>query len=197
VSTVCFGTWKRRPPSAFAQPCSMDDFSAFTDGERKLLEALNRRGVRFILVDLSAAVLQGADTATRDIDLWFEDLSDIRIEQAVREVGGICLSGSFGMRPPQIGGDSVGDRLDVVTHVHGLRTFAEELPDSLEVVIDGVPLRVLRLGRIIASKRAAGRKKDLAVIPVLEEALAAVEEVEDPQCGGDRRVSVIRQLSRR
>jgi hypothetical protein len=37
----------------------------------------------------------------------------------------------------------------------------------------------LRLGRIIVSKRAAGRKKDLAVIPVLEEALAAAEEVED------------------
>jgi hypothetical protein len=33
---------------------------------------------------------------------------------------------------------------------------------------------VLRLERIIHSKRVAGRNKDLAVIPALEEALAAV-----------------------
>jgi predicted nucleotidyltransferase len=155
----------------------MDDFSAFTEGERALLEALHRHGVRFMLVGLSAAVLQGANTATRDIDIWFEDVSDVRIEQAVREARGIWVSGAVGMRPPLIGGDSVGDRLDVVTHMHGLGTFAEELPNTMEIVVDGIPLRVLDLRRIIASKRAAGRKKDLAVIPALEEALAAADEV--------------------
>jgi predicted nucleotidyltransferase len=151
----------------------MDDFSAFTQGERAVLEALNRRGVRFMLVGLSAAVLQGANTATRDIDIWFEDTSDLRIDQAVREAGGFWVSGSFGMRPPQIGGDAVGDRLDVVTHMHGLGTFAQELQNTTEIVIDGIPLRVLALERIVASKRAAGRTKDIAVIPALEEALAA------------------------
>jgi predicted nucleotidyltransferase len=153
----------------------MDDFSALTDGERAVLEALNRKGVRFMLVGLSAAVLQGANTATRDIDLWFEDISDDRIAEAIREAHGIWVSGSFGMRPPQIGGDAVGDRLDVVTHLHGLGSFAEELANAIAVEIDGLPLRVLRLERIIASKRAAGRNKDLAVIPALEEALAAVK----------------------
>jgi hypothetical protein len=106
----------------------MDDFSAFTEGERALLEALHRHGVRFMLVGLSAAVLQGANTATRYIDLWFEDVSDARIDQAVREARGIWVPSAFGMRPPQIGGEPVGDRLDVVTHMHGLGTFAEELP---------------------------------------------------------------------
>jgi predicted nucleotidyltransferase len=155
----------------------MDDFSAFTEGERAVLEALNRRGVRYMLVGLSAAVLQGANTATRDIDLWFEDTSDVRIDQAVREAGGFWISGSFGMRPPQIGGDSVGDRLDVVTHMHGLGTFAQEFQNTTEIVIDGIPLRVLALQRIVASKRATGRKKDIAVIPALEEALAAADDV--------------------
>jgi hypothetical protein len=41
-----------------------------------VLDALNRRGVQFMLVGLSAAVLQGADTAIRDIDMWFEDVSE-------------------------------------------------------------------------------------------------------------------------
>src|SRR5258707_12400180 len=126
-STVPYGTWRKRRVNGCERPCTMDDFSAFTDGERTLLEALGRRGVRFVLVGLSAAVLQGANTATRDIDVWFEDVSDPQIGEAVREANGIWISGSFGMRPPQIGGDPVGDRLDVVTHMHGLGTFSEEL----------------------------------------------------------------------
>jgi predicted nucleotidyltransferase len=154
----------------------MDDFSAFTDSERTLLEALGRRGVRFMLVGLSAAVLQGANTATRDIDIWFEDTSDLRIGEAVREAHGIWVSGSFGMRPPQIGGDVVGDRLDVVTHMHGLKSFQEELENATTIEVDGIPLLVLKLERIIASKVAAGRKKDLAAIPALEEALAALND---------------------
>jgi len=150
----------------------MEDFSAFTEGERALLEALNRRGVRFMLVGLSAAVLQGANSGTRDIDLWFEDLSDSRIGEAAAEAHGIWVSGTFGMRPPQLGGEAIGDRLDVVTHMHGLRDFAAEWNETSQIDVDGIPLRVLKLERILASKRAAGRPKDLAVIPALEEALA-------------------------
>src|SRR5688572_9684766 len=147
----------------------MEDFSALTAGERALFEALNRNRVRYLMVGLGAAVLQGANTGTRDIDIWFEDLSDERIGAAVREAGGIWISGSFGMRPPQIGGDAIGDRVDVVTHMHGLGNFAEETAHSTEIVVDGVPLPVLRLERIIVSKRASGRSKDLAAIPALEE----------------------------
>ncbi|MBX3130433.1 MAG: hypothetical protein KF718_27185 [Polyangiaceae bacterium] len=44
------------------------------------------------------------------------------------------------------------------------------------------PLRVLKLERILASQRAAGRTEDLAVIPALEEALAAIDDV----AGADR-----------
>jgi predicted nucleotidyltransferase len=156
----------------------MDDFSALAEGERAVFDALNRHGVRYMLIGLSAAVLQGANTGTRDIDIWFEDLSDPRIGQAIREAHGVWVSGSFGMRPPQIGGDAVGDRLDVVTHAHGLGTFLEELTNTTAVELDGVSVLVLRLDRIIASKRAAGRTKDVAVIPALEEALVALEDEE-------------------
>jgi hypothetical protein len=111
----------------------MEDFSALTDAERTLFEALERRGVRFMLVGLSAAVLQGANTGTRDIDIWFEDTS----------AGGIWVSGSFGMRPPQVGGDALGDRVDVVTHMHGLGNFGDELANTVELDVDGIPVRVL------------------------------------------------------
>jgi hypothetical protein len=44
----------------------------------------------------------------------------------------------------------------------------------MEVRIDDIPVRVLPLERIVASKRASGRPKDLAALPALEEALAAL-----------------------
>ncbi len=151
--------------------------SPLTDAERRFLLALERHGVRFMMVGMSAALLQGARGATEDIDLWFADPGDPGIVKAAAEVGAIYLSGSFGMRPPGVSGGALGDRIDVVTHMHGLDRFDEEASRaSLIVHLDGIDLPVLKLERILASKRAAGRPKDLAQIPALETALAVLGE---------------------
>lgn len=150
--------------------------SALTEAERHFLEELDRLGVKFLVVGLSAALLQGANGATQDVDLWFEDTTDPRIGSAARAVGGVWVPGSFGMRPPALGGDALGDRFDVVTHLHGLDDFAIEYLGARMIELDGVRVRVLPLARIIASKRATGRPKDLAQLPALEEALAALDE---------------------
>lgn len=88
--------------------------------------------------------------------------------------GGFYAPSSFGIRPLVLGGDALGDRFDVVVHMHGLAGFAQEWANTREVVVEGVPLRVLNLSRIIESKKATGRTKDLAQVPALEEALAAI-----------------------
>lgn len=46
----------------------------FRPKEVALLEALNRHGVKFIVVGLSSAVLQGVHVSTQDIALWVDDL---------------------------------------------------------------------------------------------------------------------------
>jgi len=46
------------------------------------------------------------------------------------------------------------------------------------MTVQGVTVRLLPLDRVIASKRAANRPKDQAVIPALEEPLAAIEDSE-------------------
>jgi predicted nucleotidyltransferase len=149
--------------------------SVLSDAERRFLEALQERSVRYLVVGMSAALLQGARGATEDIDLWFEDPSDPGIADAAREAGGFWVSGSFGMRPPALGGDELSDRFDVVVHMHGLRDFATEYAQAPICEVDGVKLRVLPLDRIIESKRATGRSRDEAQIPALTEALAAIE----------------------
>ena len=154
--------------------------SALSPPERRFLEELNRLGVHYLVVGVGAAVLQGATTATQDVDLWFESLDDPRIRQSVEAAGGVWIPGGLAMRPPVIGGESLGDRFDVVVHMHGLRDFAAEYEASKELAVDGVPVRVLPLDRIIESKRALGRARDLAQIPALEEALAALNDTKTP-----------------
>ncbi len=145
-------------------------------GERAFLAALDELGVRYLIVGASAAVLQGAPLVTQDIDLWFEDRSDGRLHEAAKRAGGAFVPGNFGMMPPQLGGGAIGDRLDVVTKPEGLDTFAAEYGGAVAVEVDGLRVLVLPLERIIASKRAAGRAKDLAVLPALEATLAVRRE---------------------
>ena len=64
---------------------------------------------------------------------------------------------------------------DVVIRMDGLDAFREEWKRALDVSIGKLRLKVLPLGRILASKQAANRPKDQRVIPVLRSALLAVK----------------------
>ncbi len=86
---------------------------------------------------------------------------------------GFWVSGTFGMSPPRIGG-APGERFDAVTTMSGLGRFADELPYVHEEVVDGIPLPVLGLERIAASKRAAGRVKDRIALESIEDCLASI-----------------------
>lgn len=140
-----------------------------SSAERDFLQALNDLNVRFMLVGMSAALLLGARGSTEDMDLWFENIADPSIAEAARRAGGFWVTRS---EPPMLGGMS--DRLDVVTSMSGLAEFAKELEHSRELEVDGVRVRVLELDRIIASKRASNRPKDLAALPALELALSVL-----------------------
>lgn len=101
----------------------VDDF-ALTLAERQLFQALNRRGVRSILLGMGAALLEGAPVATQDLDVWFESAEDERIRLAARDAGGFWISG-FGAQPPAFGGTGL-ERIDIVLTAHGLEPFPVE-----------------------------------------------------------------------
>lgn len=155
----------------------MDDF-ALTSAERAFFQALNRRSARFLVIGMGAAVLEGAPFATQDIDLWFERWDSEEVKQAAVEAGGFVISG-FGMQPPAFGGLGL-DRLDIVLTAHGLDAFDVEYAGAVERDIEGVSLRVLPLDRVIASKRATMRDKDLAQLAALEATRLARQGSEKP-----------------
>jgi hypothetical protein len=146
---------------------------SLNESELRLLRALSRRKVRFMVVGLSAAALQGAPVVTQDVDLWFDDLNDPRIGEALREVGAAYVPPSV-LNPPMFAGGGV-ELFDIVLTLHGLGSFAEEWANTLPVALGRYKLRVLALQRILASKRAANRPKDQLVIPVLEHSLAVMK----------------------
>ena len=148
----------------------VEDF-VLTPAERALFAALGARSVRFIVVGLSAALLDGAPVATQDIDIWFEQIDDEQIREAAKDAGGFWISG-FGMQPPSFGGEGL-DRIDVVLTVHGLDNFGTEYSRTFQTTVDGIAFRVLPLRRVIASKQATNRLKDQASLPVLEATLLA------------------------
>ncbi|MDX2021693.1 MAG: hypothetical protein SF187_15735 [Deltaproteobacteria bacterium] len=148
------------------------DSLPFSAAEYEFLRAASEAGVPFLVVGLSAAVLQGADTVTQDIDLWFRSVSDPRVASAAVRAGGILI---WRTTPPLISGPDL-DRIDLVVHCHGLDDFDSEFARAVTIEVCGIPLKVLPLDRVIASKRAANRAKDQAVMPALEAALAATAQ---------------------
>jgi hypothetical protein len=145
----------------------------FSETELLLLESLLRHKIRFLVVGLSAAALQGAPVVTEDVDLWFEDLNDPRLIPALNAVGAAYVS-PFGLNPPMLGGPG-SEPFDVVIRMDGLGEFADEWKHAVQIKVGRLRLKVLPLARILASKQAANRPKDQRVIPVLKNTLRTLQ----------------------
>ena len=145
----------------------------FSESELRLLQILLKRKVRFMVVGLSAATLQGAPVVTQDVDLWFENVGEAKISRALQEVGAAYVPPSIN-NPPMLAGPGA-ELFDIVLRMDGLGTFAEEIKNCVEISLGRQKLKVLSLERILASKIAANRAKDKLTIPVLRDALAATQ----------------------
>ena len=142
----------------------------FAESEIRLLTALLRARIRFMVVGLSAATMQGAPVVTQDVDLWFEELGDPKISNTLQSVGAAYVPPS-NLNPPMLAGAGA-ELFDIVLRMDGLGTFASELRHCIEIPLGRHRLKVLSLERILVSKIAANRAKDKLTIPVLRDALA-------------------------
>lgn len=170
----------------------MAEVLPLSESELRLLESLLRHKIRFMVVGLSAAALQGAPVVTEDVDLWFDDLSDPKLMQALMKVGAAYIP-PFGHNPPMLGG-SGSEPFDIAIRMSGLDDFAAEWGRAVEVKVGRLRLKVLPLKRILASKEAANRPKDRRVIPVLQNTLRTLQtnmkrQGKGPNTGNKERLS--------
>ena len=130
------------------------------------LKALREEGIDCILIGAMAAIEQGAPLMTVDYDFWVRlpERHYVRLLTIVQRQGGT-------IRARTLYELSDGTQVNGIFQPDGLQSFDEEWKASRWGELENVPVKVLPLRRVIASKRAANREKDLAVLPILERTL--------------------------
>ena len=127
------------------------------------LKALREEKIDCILIGAMAAIEQGAPLMTVDYDFWVRlpERQYVRLLTIVEQQDGT-------IRAHTLYELSDGTQVNAIYQPDGLRSFAAEWKGSRWGKLENVPVKVLPLRRVIASKRAANREKDLAVLPILE-----------------------------
>ena len=130
------------------------------------LKGLRKEKIDCILIGAMAAVRQGAPLMTIDYDFWVHlpERQYTRILSIVQQLGGT-------IRARTLYELTDGTQVNSVFQPDGLRSFESEWKNCPVRNVENVPIRILPLARVIASKRAANRDKGRAVLPVLERTL--------------------------
>jgi hypothetical protein len=154
----------------------------------RAVQVLADAQVEFVIIGGLSAILHGSTYITRDLDICFsrgrENLKRLATalapfhprlrnfpaelpfnwdENTLRNGTVFTLDTDLGM-------------LDLLAEVAGVGGYQEALQHSVLVHSFDRHVRTLDLAALIRSKRAAGRTKDLALLPELEALLAASEQ---------------------
>jgi hypothetical protein len=134
----------------------------------RIVDALQRAKLDFVLIGNAAAALQGAPVMTADIDFMVRDAPITERKLRVfAELSGMALTRPFEPTSMTVRAVSPEVTVDFVFALSNRRSF-ESLRSRAQVLeLRGIRFRVADLGDIIESKQAAGRAKDLAVLPIL------------------------------
>ena len=138
---------------------------------RKVAAALDHCRLEAVLIGNAAAALQGAPVTTLDFDFFFRvTAGNVRKLKALADRLGATILRPFYPTSSlyRLVNEEIGLQLDFMTAIHGIRSLASLLARATRLDIDGATLLVASLDDIIRSKRAAGRPRDVAVLPVLE-----------------------------
>lgn len=130
------------------------------------LKALEEEQIPCILIGMMAAIRQGAPLMTVDYDFWVKlpERQYVRLLSIVQRQNGTILARTLYEL-------SDGIQVNAVFQPAGLKSFDTEYRRAAVGSLGGQKVRILPLERVIMSKRAAGREKDLATLPVLERTL--------------------------
>ena len=139
-----------------------------------LMRAVNALNLDTVLVGGFAAAVQGVPVTTQVIELFIQDTpeNERNLEQLASALGPqLRASRAFEPRSRTIRIEGLPVDVDFVFELSSLAKSESVKSRSSVVDIEGVSVRVSHLRDIIDAKRAAGRPKDLATVPMLEEFL--------------------------
>lgn len=140
------------------------------------LKALSEEKIDCILIGAMAAIEQGAPLMTVDYDFWVRlpERQYVRLLTIVQRQGGT-------IRARTLYELSDGTQVNAIFQPDGLRSFDAEWKGCRMGRLETVPVRILPLQRVISSKHAANRDKDLAVLPILRRTLRLSKRLKQAQ----------------
>ena len=136
-----------------------------------IAESLEAAGLEAVLVGNAAAALQGAPVTTLDFDLMFRKTPTNlgKLKKLARRLGAVILSPYYPVSDLyRVVVEDTGLQLDFMSVLHGIRSFASLRSRAERLTFGRAQLWVASLDDVIASKKALGRPRDLAVLDILE-----------------------------
>jgi len=158
----------------------------------QIIRRLREQEVEFVILGATAAIAQGAPIGTIDLDLGYRRTQE-NIKRLVRALKPFhprprgldeTLPFTFSVQSISRGCNftfvtDAGD-LDLLGHITGLGDYDAMIANAVSLRMFGRSVLVMGLEDVIRSKRAAGRAKDKAALPVLEETLRLRDSDEPP-----------------
>lgn len=147
----------------------------------EILRVLVEHDVDFIIVGGVCAVLQGVPVTTADLDIVHlrseENVS--KLLSALDELAAKSRLDPRGLKPGRSHLLSAGHQLlttkagllDVLGELVGTYRYEDLFPDSEEIELEGRPVFLLSLEKLLETKVKAGRPKDEAAVPLIRHTL--------------------------
>ena len=150
----------------------------------EVARVLREEGLDAVMIGNAAAALQGAPVTTLDVDFLMRKTpaNIAKLKRVAKALGAVVftpfypVSGLF-----RLTRDEDALQLDFMTTIHGVRSFNGVRSRAIEVDVGHEKISVASLADIIASKRAAGRPRDRAVLDVLKITLQKNEKEAHPE----------------
>ena len=140
-----------------------------------LLDAMREEHLDAVLIGNAAAAMQGAPVTTLDFDFMFRDTAANmqKLKRVAKRLDAVILRPFYPVsKLYRLTAEASGLQADFMPVIHGVRSFESLRSRASVIEVDGRRMLVASLEDIIKSKRAAGRARDLAVLPVLERTAA-------------------------
>ncbi|MFN7565099.1 MAG: hypothetical protein ACK5TH_25285 [Prosthecobacter sp.] len=149
-----------------------------------ILFAMQKHGVEAILIGNAGAAIHGAPVTTLDFDFMFRDTpaNMKKLKAMAKELKAVILRPYYPVsKLYRMVDDDLGLQVDFMPVVDGVKSFNSLRSRAQRLTVANAPLMVASLADIVASKQAAARPRDLAVMEVLQRTLHEHEKIRASQ----------------
>ncbi len=144
----------------------------------RVARVLRETGLEAVMIGNAAAALQGAPVTTVDVDFFFR-----KTPANLRKLRKVARALNAGILRPyypasnlyRVMAEDLALQIDFMATVDGMRSYNSVKSRAIPVDVGGEKFLVASLPDIIASKRAANRPRDRAVLDVLTTTLEEKE----------------------